>query len=163
MAGNVRLYVIVSHYHILHCSAQRRISLEVGQIGLINSSRDVNSHDILFSSDFSVHLHISSFVRDQNQWQPLISDRSFLSWLVKVPSEQEQLRARQISAQQITKLEELWKVVMFASLYLEHCYRQYTDEVKIKSLFFLQINFGSYQLILYTVSDNIKIVVFNCK
>ncbi|XP_065905889.1 regulator of nonsense transcripts 1-like [Dysidea avara] len=43
------------------------------------------------------------------QWQPLISDRSFLSWLVKVPSEQEQARARQITAQQINKLEERWK------------------------------------------------------
>uniref|UniRef100_A0A1I8PHH0 DNA helicase n=1 Tax=Stomoxys calcitrans TaxID=35570 RepID=A0A1I8PHH0_STOCA len=46
---------------------------------------------------------------DQDQWKPLISDRSFLSWLVKVPTEQEQLRARQISAAQINKLEELWK------------------------------------------------------
>eukprot|EP00112_Aurelia_sp_Birch-Aquarium-sp1_P011569 Seg243.2 transcript_id=Seg243.2/GoldUCD/mRNA.D3Y31 product="Regulator of nonsense transcripts 1" protein_id=Seg243.2/GoldUCD/D3Y31 len=46
---------------------------------------------------------------DQSQWQPLINDRSFLSWLVKVPSEQEQLRARQITATQINKLEELWK------------------------------------------------------
>ena len=48
--------------------------------------------------------------RDPSQWQPLIQDRQFLPWLVKVPSEQEQLRARQISAQQINKLEELWKV-----------------------------------------------------
>ncbi|CAD6241281.1 GSCOCG00002614001-RA-CDS [Cotesia congregata] len=46
---------------------------------------------------------------DQEQWKPLIEDRSFLSWLVKIPSEQEQLRARQISAQQINKLEELWR------------------------------------------------------
>lgn len=46
---------------------------------------------------------------EQEQWKPLISDRCFLTWLVKVPSEQEQLRARQISAQQINKLEELWK------------------------------------------------------
>lgn len=46
---------------------------------------------------------------EQEQWKPLISDRCFLSWLVKVPSEQEQLRARQISAQQINRLEELWK------------------------------------------------------
>ncbi|KAM0792340.1 ATP-dependent helicase NAM7 [Microbotryomycetes sp. NB124-2] len=43
------------------------------------------------------------------QWSPLIEDRSFLSWLVKVPSEQEQLRARQISFQQINKLEEVWR------------------------------------------------------
>ncbi|XP_037937832.1 regulator of nonsense transcripts 1 homolog isoform X1 [Teleopsis dalmanni] len=46
---------------------------------------------------------------EQDQWKPLISDRCFLSWLVKTPSEQEQLRARQISAAQINKLEELWK------------------------------------------------------
>ncbi|CAG8464750.1 11326_t:CDS:10 [Ambispora leptoticha] len=46
---------------------------------------------------------------DTSQWLPLIDDRCFLSWLVKVPSEQEQLRARQITAQQINKLEELWK------------------------------------------------------
>lgn len=46
---------------------------------------------------------------DQEQWKPLISDRCFLSWLVKIPSEQEQLRARQVSAPQITKLEDLWR------------------------------------------------------
>lgn len=46
---------------------------------------------------------------DPSLWQPLIQDRQFLSWLVKVPSEDEQLRTRQISAQQINKLEELWK------------------------------------------------------
>ncbi|XP_065837175.1 regulator of nonsense transcripts 1-like [Oscarella lobularis] len=46
---------------------------------------------------------------DSNEWQPLIQDRCFLSWLVKIPSEQEQLRARQITASQINKLEELWK------------------------------------------------------
>ncbi|EDX16345.1 regulator of nonsense transcripts 1 homolog [Drosophila simulans] len=46
---------------------------------------------------------------DQEQWKPLIADRCFLAWLVKQPSEQGQLRARQISAAQINKLEELWK------------------------------------------------------
>ena len=47
--------------------------------------------------------------RDPSQWKPLIEDRQFLEWLVKVPAEQEQKRSRQISAQQINKLEELWK------------------------------------------------------
>lgn len=46
---------------------------------------------------------------DLSQWLPLIEDRCFLPWLVKIPTEQEQLRARQITAQQINKLEELWK------------------------------------------------------
>ncbi|MCP9260186.1 Regulator of nonsense transcripts 1 [Dirofilaria immitis] len=44
-----------------------------------------------------------------DEWKPLISDRQLLSWLVKIPSEKEQLRARQISAVQINRLEELWK------------------------------------------------------
>ncbi|KAG6476968.1 hypothetical protein ZIOFF_066218 [Zingiber officinale] len=46
---------------------------------------------------------------DLSQWRPLIEDGCFLPWLVKVPSEQEQLRAWQISDHQINKLEELWK------------------------------------------------------
>jgi regulator of nonsense transcripts 1 len=40
---------------------------------------------------------------------PLIEDRSFLSWLVKNPTEKEQLRARQITTAQINKLEEAWR------------------------------------------------------
>lgn len=46
---------------------------------------------------------------DVSRWQPLIEDRSFLPWLVAVPSDAEQLRARHLSAQMIGKLEELWK------------------------------------------------------
>jgi regulator of nonsense transcripts 1 len=46
---------------------------------------------------------------DTSRWQPLIEDRSFLSWLVSQPSDQEQLRARHLSPQMIVKLEELWK------------------------------------------------------
>lgn len=46
---------------------------------------------------------------DTSQWSAIIDDRSFLSWLVKVPSEAEQLRARQINMTQIARLEELWR------------------------------------------------------
>ncbi|CAI6372897.1 unnamed protein product [Macrosiphum euphorbiae] len=46
---------------------------------------------------------------DQEQWKPLIADRCFLPWLVKVPNETDQSRSRNVSATQITKLEELWK------------------------------------------------------
>ncbi|XP_022697814.1 regulator of nonsense transcripts 1-like isoform X2 [Varroa jacobsoni] len=46
---------------------------------------------------------------DPEQWKPLIHDRSFLAWLVKAPADAEQRRARQISTQQMAKLEELWK------------------------------------------------------
>ncbi|KAJ6347862.1 hypothetical protein OIU76_004370 [Salix suchowensis] len=52
----------------------------------------------------------------RNVGAPLIDDRCFLQWLVKIPSEQEQLRARQISAQQINKVEELWKTNPDATL-----------------------------------------------
>ena len=46
---------------------------------------------------------------DLSQWLPLIEDRAFLPWLVKVPSEKERLRARQITSAQIAKLEALWR------------------------------------------------------
>lgn len=46
---------------------------------------------------------------DTAKWQPLIEDRSLLSWLVPPPTEQEQLRSRHLSPQTIVKLEELWK------------------------------------------------------
>ncbi|GAM24375.1 hypothetical protein SAMD00019534_075500 [Acytostelium subglobosum LB1] len=47
---------------------------------------------------------------DLSNWQPLInSERSFLSWLVKVPSDEDQQRVRQITTKQILKLEEDWK------------------------------------------------------
>mmetsp|Transcript_11431 Transcript_11431/g.21131 ORF Transcript_11431/g.21131 Transcript_11431/m.21131 type:complete len:1051 (-) Transcript_11431:482-3634(-) len=44
-----------------------------------------------------------------SQWHPLVQDRKFLPWLVKVPSDKLQIRARDISQDQINKLEELWR------------------------------------------------------
>lgn len=46
---------------------------------------------------------------DTSQWSAIIHDRQFLSWLVTVPTEAEQLRARQISMVQMAKLEDLWR------------------------------------------------------
>jgi regulator of nonsense transcripts 1 len=40
---------------------------------------------------------------------PLIEDRSFLSWLVKVPTGEEQSRARHVTGTQIAKLEDVWR------------------------------------------------------
>lgn len=53
--------------------------------------------------------HLKDVEWDITQWYPLIQDRQFLPWLVKVPLEEEQKRARQVTAQHINKLEELWK------------------------------------------------------
>lgn len=53
---------------------------------------------------------------DLTQWMPLIEDKAFLPWLVKVPSEKEQLRARQITTAQINKLEDMWRENPDASL-----------------------------------------------
>jgi regulator of nonsense transcripts 1 len=44
-----------------------------------------------------------------SQWHPLIQDRKFLPWLIKVPSDKLLLRARDISQAQMTKIEEIWK------------------------------------------------------
>lgn len=46
---------------------------------------------------------------DISRWQPLIEDRSFLSWLVATPTDAEQLRARHLTPPMIARLEEMWK------------------------------------------------------
>ena len=53
---------------------------------------------------------------DLSLWTPLLDDRSFLTWLVKLPSEAEQLRARHLTGQQINKMEEMWKLNPAASI-----------------------------------------------
>lgn len=53
---------------------------------------------------------------DTSQWSAIIDDRSFLSWLVKVPTEAEQLRSRQITMAQMAKLEDLWRENPLANL-----------------------------------------------
>lgn len=47
---------------------------------------------------------------DTSKWQPLIEERSFLSWLVKIPNEQESSRSRKVNLNIISKLEESWKL-----------------------------------------------------
>lgn len=53
---------------------------------------------------------------DLPRWQSLIADRAFLPWLVKVPSEEEQLKSRKVTMEQMIKLEEAWKENAKASL-----------------------------------------------
>lgn len=51
-------------------------------------------------------------------WRPLIQDRCFLAWVVKVkvPRKQQELCAQQVTGEQITKLEALWKIDPDATL-----------------------------------------------
>jgi hypothetical protein len=35
------------------------------------------------------------------QWQPIIEDRQFVRWLVKMPTDDERLRARRLTPQQV--------------------------------------------------------------
>lgn len=53
---------------------------------------------------------------DLDAWQPLIVDGQFLPWLVRVPTEKEMARSRQISIAEANKLEELWKTNPAATL-----------------------------------------------
>ncbi|KAF8065906.1 UPF1 [Scenedesmus sp. PABB004] len=46
---------------------------------------------------------------DMTQWQPIIEDRQFVSWMVKHPGEEERARGRRLTPQQVSALEELWK------------------------------------------------------
>lgn len=77
-------------------------------LGFIPSKQD--SVVVLLCRDPCLQMNaLKDMSWDMTQWLPLIEDRCFLPWLVKVPSEHEQLRARQITAPQIAKLEELWR------------------------------------------------------
>ena len=76
----------------------------------LSPSSLLSSPSFLLYSPSTVLSPTPHLPRNPSNWQPLIQDRCFLSWLVKIPSEKEQARARQISASQINKLEELWKV-----------------------------------------------------
>jgi regulator of nonsense transcripts 1 len=79
------------------------------------------SQGLIYTKDTHTHTHIQLIhilcillkgTRndwDTSQWQPLIEDHAFVPWLVKVPTEAEQLRARPVNTQQINKMEELWK------------------------------------------------------
>ncbi|KAJ1551894.1 ATP-dependent helicase NAM7, partial [Cladochytrium tenue] len=46
---------------------------------------------------------------DASQWLPLIDERSFLPWLVTIPSDAEVSRARRVNGSSINAIEELWK------------------------------------------------------
>lgn len=46
---------------------------------------------------------------DMENWQPLIENKAILNWLIRSPTELEFKRSRKITAQEINKLEELWK------------------------------------------------------
>ena len=54
---------------------------------------------------------------DLEKWSPLISDKVLLSWLVRPPSKEEQLRvAKSISTSQINALEDAWRTNPAATL-----------------------------------------------
>ncbi|KAN0038873.1 hypothetical protein ACTA71_001065 [Dictyostelium dimigraforme] len=55
---------------------------------------------------------------DMSSWQPLINggEKAFCSWLVKTPSQIDSERSRQITIQQILRLEEFWKMDPQATL-----------------------------------------------
>ncbi|KAG1668439.1 hypothetical protein FOA52_015969 [Chlamydomonas sp. UWO 241] len=55
------------------------------------------------------HPTIKDLNLDLSQWQPIVEERGLVSWLVKVPSEAELARARQLPMDHINKLEEMWK------------------------------------------------------
>ena len=46
---------------------------------------------------------------DASRWAPVIENRSFLSWFVRIPSSATQRNAQPISSAQICKLENLWR------------------------------------------------------
>ncbi|KAF6068988.1 AAA domain family protein [Candida albicans] len=53
---------------------------------------------------------------DTSEWQALIEDRQFLSWLAPPPTEDDLIEARLITPQQISKLEAQWRLNRAATI-----------------------------------------------
>ncbi|CAI5437489.1 unnamed protein product [Caenorhabditis angaria] len=49
-------------------------------------------------------------------WKTLITERQLLSWLVNIPSEEQDARARKITQSQASRLEDLWREMPNATL-----------------------------------------------
>lgn len=73
-------------------------------------SRSDNCVVILCRHPCASHKSIKNVNWQVDEWKPIIHDRHLLNWLAKIPSKQEQLRARKVTAVQINRLEDLWKV-----------------------------------------------------
>lgn len=76
-------------------------------LGYVSAKSD--TFVVLLSRNASTTSAAKNMDWDVSKWQPLIENRQFLSWIANVPSEEEEIRARHITASQIIKLEELWK------------------------------------------------------
>ena len=104
--GQERLYPGIHSCEKRHC---RRASLPVCRLGSNHRSQLLSLSRWCYRQPCASLQSSKDIAWDTSSWSPLIEDRSFLSWLVKIPSEQEQLRARQITFHQINKLEEVWR------------------------------------------------------
>jgi regulator of nonsense transcripts 1 len=84
------------------------------QLGFIPAKAE--SVVVLLCRDCVSNSSLKDMSWDLGQWLPLIKDRTFLPWLVKVPSEQDMMRTKPITPTQIARLEELWKTQSDATL-----------------------------------------------
>jgi hypothetical protein len=58
-----------------------------------------------------LHFH-TAYYRDPSEFKPLVQDKRFVPWLLKYPTPKEEKRCRECTKQELTKLEEAWKVVL---------------------------------------------------
>lgn len=83
-------------------------------------------------------------IRDQAQWQPLINDRCFLSWLVKVPPDEDQLRARQVSLRDVYWVEnQLVSKYVHVHTVIRKLYKSCTDHLLVQCSESCKVNLAS--------------------
>lgn len=69
-------------------------------------SRNENTLIFLCREPCAMQNVISDKDWDLNAWHPLIEEKRFLPWIVSVPNEEEDRKARKLSIKEITKIEE---------------------------------------------------------
>ena len=71
--------------------------------------RDENTVVLLCRDTVASTPAIKDLNLDMSQWQPLISDRAFVDWLVKDPGPDEMVRAQRLTLDEVARLEEMWR------------------------------------------------------
>ena len=75
----------------------------------VSASGERGSSEGVGRFDHKLAAQLRELNLDLDQWQPLVAEKRFLTWLVNVPDDATARRAERVTASRVNKLEELWR------------------------------------------------------
>lgn len=90
-------------------------SRNVFSLGFVSSKKD--SVVVLLCREPCLHSNkLDELEWNTSKWIPLISDRQFLPWLVRVPDEKEMSRTRHVTTNMVNKIEDMLKTNPYVTM-----------------------------------------------